>query len=69
MARRRIPGNRYFAIAAGRVVAEALQALDANKARHFPGLLVAATAVAIGLLPMVALRAIMGRRPRRTGSL
>jgi short-subunit dehydrogenase len=59
-------GNRFFAIDAGQVVEEALQALAADKARHFPGLLVAATALAIGLL---ALRAIMGRRPRRAGNL
>ena len=60
-----IPGNHFFAISAERVVREALAALEADKARHFPGLLVGAAAVAVGLLPMFAIRALMGRRPRR----
>ena len=62
-----IPGNHFFAISPERVVREALSALAADKARHFPGLLVGAAALAVGLLPMFAIRALMGRRPRRPG--
>lgn len=60
-----IPGNHFFAISAERVVREALAALEADKARHFPGFLVGAAALAVGLLPMFAIRALMGRRPRQ----
>ena len=60
-----IPGNKIFAITPGRAVAEALAALDANKARHFPGLMVACAAAGLALLPMFVIRAMMGCRPRK----
>ena len=49
------------------VVAEALHALRHDRARCYPGLGIALTAVAISLLPMAAIRAVMARRPRRVG--
>lgn len=61
-----IPGSRWFSISAGQVVAEALEALEANKARHFPGILVSLAALGIGLLPLAVLRTLMSQRPRRT---
>ena len=48
-----------------KVVSTALSALARDKARVYPGLLVAAAAVGISLLPMCAIRLVMGRRPRR----
>lgn len=63
-----IPGNQMFAISAGRAVAGALAALDANKARHFPGIMVAAAAAGLALMPMFLLRALMGCRPRKPGN-
>lgn len=47
------------------VVREALAGLERNSARVYPGLLVAAAALGIGLLPIAAIRLIMSSRPRR----
>ena len=60
-----IPGNRMFSISAGQVVSEALHALASNKARHYPGALVGAAALVIGLLPLAVLRSVLACRPRR----
>lgn len=60
-----IPGNHYFAIPATQAVEEALDAFEAGKARHYPGLLVGLVALGISVLPMCVIRAVMGRRPRR----
>lgn len=62
-----IPGNHLFAIKAGQVVEEALDALEAGHARHFPGFMVGLAALGIGLLPMCLIRALMSGRPRRPG--
>ncbi len=47
------------------VVREALVGIKRNSPRVYPGLLVAAAALGIGLLPVAAIRLIMGSRPRR----
>jgi uncharacterized protein len=57
--------REWFTIDRERVVAEGLAALEAGKARHFPGLLVAAAAVGISLLPLCLLRPLLATRPRR----
>lgn len=58
-------GQKYFYVAKSEVVAKALWALEARKARVFPGTLVAGAAYFISFLPMPALRWILGSRPRR----
>jgi short-subunit dehydrogenase len=63
-----MPGMRtheWFYVPREQVVAESLQALAAGKARVFPGLKIAAAAVAISIIPIALMRVIMGRRPRR----
>ncbi len=47
------------------VVSDALVGIQRNRPRVYPGLLVAAAALGIGLLPVAALRLVMGSRPRR----
>jgi short-subunit dehydrogenase len=49
-----------------RVVAEALTALDNNRARVYPGLRTAAAAVLLAALPIMAIRFAMGFRPRKS---
>ncbi|MCP5535527.1 MAG: SDR family oxidoreductase [Akkermansiaceae bacterium] len=59
------PGGEMVYVSSEQVVAEGISALQRGKARHYPGLKVAVAAAAIGLLPIAALRLIMGRRPRK----
>lgn len=63
---RPIPGYRYFYMPKQRVVAEALTALDNNRARVYPGLRTAAAAVLLAALPIMAIRFAMGFRPRKS---
>jgi short-subunit dehydrogenase len=49
-----------------RVVRDGLRALEAGKARVFPGFVPRMTSVLANVLPMPVMRLIMGRRPRRT---
>lgn len=62
---RGIPVKKSFYVAKEQVVREALAGLDRKAARVYPGLKVAATALVLSLLPMVAIRFVMGFRPRR----
>jgi len=39
--------------------------LDADKARVFPHVKILAAALVISALPIIAIRAVMGMRPRR----
>ena len=63
------PGGESVYVSAQQVVAEGIRALRRGKARHYPGRRIAMTAVVISLLPVAALRLVMGRRPRRRLSL
>ena len=58
--------QRWFYVDKGQVVAEGLAALEAGKARHFPGTIICLAALGIGLLPMALLRLVLSTRPRRT---
>ena len=60
-----LPANSFFYVKKEQVVAEALQGLDKGCARVFPGLQIAAAGLLLGALPLVALRVIMGVRPRK----
>ncbi|GHC43151.1 SDR family NAD(P)-dependent oxidoreductase [Roseibacillus persicicus] len=61
-----MPGGREnFYVPRQQVVAESLAALEAGRARVYPGWKVAAAAAGISLLPMFAIRLIMASRPRR----
>ena len=60
-----MPARDWFYVPARQVVAEALVALARRKARVYPGLKTAVAAAFISALPMVLLRLIMSRRPRR----
>ena len=62
---RNMPGREWFYMPKEQVVAEALDALDRNRARVYPGLKIAAAAVVLSVLPMVLLRLALGLRPRR----
>lgn len=62
---REMPGHRAFYVQREQVVSEAISALEMNKARVYPGLKIAAAALAISLIPMVLLRVAMGVRPRK----
>ncbi len=55
----------FFYVPKEQVVAEALAGLDRRKARVLPGLQIAAAGLVMGAIPLVALRLIMGSRPRR----
>ncbi|MFT4177219.1 MAG: SDR family oxidoreductase [Luteolibacter sp.] len=57
--------RQWFYVPKEQVVAEALHALDRDKARVYPGLKTAVAAAVIAALPLVALRLILGTRPRR----
>ena len=59
------PGGEMIYVDPAQVVAEGSAALQRGKARHYPGLKIAIAAAAMGLLPMAAVRLIMGRRPRK----
>lgn len=60
-----IPGRELFYVDARRVVSEALEGLAHNRPRVYPGWQIAASAVLLSLLPLAAIRLVMGRRPRR----
>ncbi|MEP4079234.1 SDR family NAD(P)-dependent oxidoreductase [Haloferula sp.] len=59
------PGREFFYTDKEVVVAEALAAATADRARVFPGWQVAAAALVIAALPIGLIRVVMGRRPRR----
>lgn len=61
-----MPGREWFYVPREQVVSEALTALLENRARVYPALKTAAAAIAISLLPIVAVRLVMGFRPRRS---
>ncbi len=61
-----LPVREGFYVPADQVVRDSLNALLADRPRIYPGLKVAAAAALIGLLPMAAVRLIMGSRPRRS---
>ena len=60
-----IPGREWFYVEKEQVVAEGLDALERNKARHFPHLKTAAAALVIAAVPMVLMRLALSSRPRR----
>lgn len=60
-----IPGREWFYVPREQVVAESLIALDNDCARVFPALKTAAAALVISVVPMVLMRLIMARRPRK----
>jgi len=60
-----MPGREAFYVAKEKVVAQSLAALDADRARVYPGWQVAAAAVVISAIPLVLLRLILSARPRR----
>ena len=62
----KLPVQDAFYVPAEQVVRESLHALYADRPRIYPGLKVAAAAALIGLLPLAAVRLMMGRRPRRS---
>lgn len=59
------PGGEMVYVNSQQVVSEGLAALRCGKARHYPGLKIAIAAAAISLLPLAAIRLVMGRRPRK----
>lgn len=59
------PLNEAFYVDCDQVVAEAISGLRNNAPRVFPGWKIAGAAVLIGALPLVVVRALMARRPRR----
>lgn len=62
---RNIPGREWFFVPKETVVAEALAALDRNRARVYPGLRTAAAALLISAMPLLMIRAVMSLRPRK----
>lgn len=58
-------GRKNFYVSKKQVVSESLVALEAGRARVYPGWKVALAAAGISLLPMAAIRLIMSSRPRR----
>ena len=60
-----MPAKKSFYVPKEQVVAEALAGLDRDKPRVYPGLKVAVAALVLSALPMVALRFVLGFRPRR----
>ena len=62
---KKIPGREWFYVEKDQVVAEGLDALERNKARHFPHLKTAVAALAIAAVPMVLMRLALSSRPRR----
>lgn len=57
--------REWFYVPKERVVAAAIRAMDADKARVYPGWQVALAAVGISLVPLALLRLVMATRPRR----
>jgi len=62
---RNMPGREWFYVPKAQVVAEALTALECNRARVYPSLKIAAAAAVLSVLPIVLLRLALGLRPRR----
>ncbi len=60
-----MPGREWFYVEKEQVVAEGLDALERNKARHFPHLKTAAAAFVIAAVPMFLMRLALSSRPRR----
>jgi len=60
-----MPGHEWFYVPREQVVAESLAALDRNRARLYPGLKIAVSAVVLSILPLVLLRIALGFRPRQ----
>jgi len=61
-----MPGREWFYVPKEQVVEESIAALLMNRARVYPALKTAAAALAISLLPIVAIRLVMGFRPRKS---
>jgi short-subunit dehydrogenase len=57
--------REWFYVSKEQVVAEAIHAMDTDKARVYPGWQIALAAAGISLLPLALLRLIMATRPRR----
>jgi short-subunit dehydrogenase len=62
----KLPLQEAFYEAPETVVSQSLNALISGRARVYPGIKVAAAAALIGILPMVAVRAMMSFRPRKS---
>jgi len=62
----KLPTKEGFYVSANQVVRDSLKALLNDKPRLYPGFKVAAAATLIGLLPLAAIRLLMGSRPRRS---
>lgn len=60
-----MPTHPFFYVAKEQVVAESLAALERKVARVYPGIKTAVAALVLCALPMVALRFVMGFRPRK----
>ena len=58
----------WFYVRKEQVVAEAIRAMDADKARVYPGWQIALAAAGISLLPLALLRLVMATRPRRAST-
>ncbi len=63
--RDRALGARVFYVDKSTVVRTSLAALRDDRARAFPGIMVCLAAGVISALPLVVIRALMSRRPRR----
>lgn len=61
-----IPGHKCFYVPKEQVVAESLAALDANRARIYPGLRTTVAALVLAALPILAIRFAMGFRLRKS---
>jgi short-subunit dehydrogenase len=63
-----VPGKEWFYVSKEQVVAEGLAALQAGRARHYPGWKVAVAAAGISLLPIAVVRVAMALlRSRQQG--
>lgn len=59
------PGGETVYVDCKQVVAEAIDALQKGRARHYPGKIIGLMAALIHLLPVSLIRKLMHRRPRR----
>lgn len=62
----KLPVQEAFYETPKTVVSDSLRALNADRARVYPGLKVAAAAALIGILPITVVRLIMSSRPRKS---
>jgi hypothetical protein len=62
---KRMPAHALFYVPKEQVVAEALRGLERGNARVFPGFKVAVAGLLIGAIPLLALRMVLGFRPKR----